>query len=88
MIVRNMTVNHLNTIIYNILQNVTKTEHVTKRINNILSYLDSERRTKPKLIITHIFPNSYLNNLEILQEFDIIDKVNGVPCSYNYRIPK
>ena len=80
MIVMEMTVNHLNTIISEILRKVSKTEHVTKRINNILSYLDSEKRTKPKLIITHIFPNSYLNNLEILQEFDIIDKVNGKSC--------
>jgi len=81
MIVMELTINLLKKIISKILNGLTKTDHVTKRINNILSYLDTEKRTKPKLIITHIFPNSYLNNLEILEEFDILEKVNGINCN-------
>ena len=60
---------------------VSKIEQVSKRINNILSYLDSEKRTKPRLLITHIFPNSYLSNLEMLEEYDVIDIVNGSKCN-------
>ena len=81
LIVMEMTLNHLNKIINSILSRITKIKHVSKRINNILSYLDTEKRTKPRLIITHIFPNSYLANLEMLEEFDIIDKVNGSKCN-------
>ena len=63
MIVTELTVNHLQTIISKLLHKLSKTQQVTKKINNILSYLDTENRTKPKLIVTHVFPNSYLNNL-------------------------
>jgi S1-C subfamily serine protease len=81
MVISELTVNHLQTIISKLLFTLTKTEHVTKKINNILSYLDTEKRTKSKLIVTHVFPNSYLNNLEIMEDYDIIEKVNGIKCS-------
>ena len=81
MVISELTVNHLQTIISKLLFKLTKTEHVTKKINNILSYLDTEKRTKSKLIVTHVFPNSYLNNLEIMEDYDIIEKVNGIKCS-------
>ena len=63
------------------MRKLTKIQHVSKRINNILSYLDTEKRTKTRLIVTHIFPNSYLSNLEMLDDFDIIDKINGSKCN-------
>ena len=63
------------------MRKLTKIQHVSKRINNILSYLDTEKRTKTRLIVTHIFPNSYLSNLEMLDDFDIIDKINGNKCN-------
>ena len=81
MIVMEMTVNHLQYIVGRLLGRLTKPQSINKKINNILSYLDTEKRTKPKLLVTHIFPNSYLNNLEILEEFDVLDKVNGRKCS-------
>ena len=80
-IVMEMTLNHLNFIVNKILRNISKIQQVSKRVNNILSYLDTEKRTKPRLLITHIFPNSYLSNLEMLEEYDIVDKINGNKCS-------
>lgn len=80
-IIAELTLNHLNVIINKILSKLSKIQHVSKRINNILSYLDTEKRTQTKLIVTHIFPNSYLSNLEMLDEFDIIDKINGSKCN-------
>ena len=68
-------------IINKILSKLSKIQHVSKRINNILSYLDTEKRTQTKLIVTHVFPNSYLSNLEMLEDFDIIDKINGSKCN-------
>ena len=53
---------------------------VGKRQNNILSYLDYEKKKNSRIIITHVFPNSILANLRIIHEFDIIDKINGVKC--------
>ena len=44
-------------------------KNVGKRQNNILSYLDYEKKKEPKLIITHVFPNSILANLKIIKEF-------------------
>ena len=79
MIVMEMTVNHLQYIVGR-LGRLTKPQSINKKVNNILSYLDTEKRTKPKLLVTHIFPISYLNNLEILEEFDVLDKVNGRKC--------
>ncbi len=80
-IVMEMTLNHLNFIVNKLLRHISKIEQVSKRVNNILSYLDTERRTKSKLLITHIFPNSYLSNLEMLEEYDVIDIVNGKKCN-------
>ena len=81
MIIMELTVNHLQYIVSRLLHKLSKTDHVTKKVNNILSYLDTEKRTKPRLIVTHVFPNSYLNNLEMLEDYDILDKVNGKKCS-------
>ena len=81
MIIMEMTVNHLQYIVNKLLGRLSKTQSITKKINNILSYLDTEKRTKPKLLVTHVFPNSYLNNLEMLEDYDVIDKVNNIKCS-------
>ena len=56
-------------------------KNVGKRQNNILSYLDYEKKKESRLIITHVFPNSILANLRIIKEFDIIDKINGHKCN-------
>ena len=81
MIVMEMTVNHLKTIVSKLLGSISQVKDVTSKINNILTYLDSEKRTEAKLIVTHVFPNSYLHNLEILEEYDTIERVNGELCN-------
>lgn len=79
-IVTQLTMNTLKKIINAILSKISNKNSVSKRINNILSFLDSEKRTENRLIITHIFPNSYLDNLDMLSSYDIIESVNGKKC--------
>ena len=80
LIVMELTDNHLELISNNIISDLSDKGNISKRISNFLSYKDYEKRNEKRLLITHIFPNSYLNNLKILHEYDIIDKVNGKRC--------
>jgi len=77
-IVMEMTDNHLEKIMDTI--NLSNSKKITARINNIMKYLDKENKTEKRLLITHVFPNSKLSNLEILTDFDIISEVNGKKC--------
>mgnify|MGYP000999466140 CR=1 FL=1 len=60
------------------LENIKKNN---RNYNNLLSYFNSEKKTKNKLIITHVFPNSLLNNLSIIKDYNIIDKINNIKVS-------
>ena len=77
-IVMELTENHLDKIINKL--NLSDASKITNRINNIMKYLNNENKTEKKLIITHVFPNSTLANLEVLEEYDIIEEVNGKKC--------
>lgn len=48
---------------------------------NYVSYLQLSKKNKKYLIITHIFPNSYISNINILNIGDIIIKVNDIEIS-------
>ena len=65
-----LTDNHLDKIMKSL--HLGDTSKINVRINNILKYLDNENKTEKKLIITHVFPNSNISNLEVIKEFDII----------------
>lgn len=77
LIVMELTDNHLEYISDKIINDLSDKGNINKRLNNFLSYMDYENRNEKRLLITHVFPNSYLNNLKILKEYDIIDLVNG-----------
>jgi serine protease Do len=77
-IVMEMTNNHLDKIMRSL--NLSDSSNINVRINNIIKYLDNENKTEKKLIITHVFPNSNISNLEVIREFDIIEEVNGKKC--------
>ena len=77
-IVMELTENHLDKIINKL--HLDDPSKITNRINNFMKYLDNENKTEKKLIITHVFPNSTLSNLEVLNEYDIIEEVNGKKC--------
>ena len=78
-IVMEMTQNHLDKIMHNL--NLHDSSKITMRINNIMKYLDNENKVDNKLLITHVFPNSTLSNLEVINEFDIIEEINGKKCN-------
>ena len=80
-IVMELTNNHIEIIGNQIFHNIHKSSSISKRYNNFLSYLDKNNKDRTKLVITHIFPNSYLKNLKILFEFDIIKNINKTPCN-------
>ena len=79
-IVMELTDNHLDYISNKIINDLYDKGNINKRFSNFLSYMDYEKRSEKKLLITHVFPNSYLNNLKILHEYDIIKTVNGKKC--------
>ena len=78
MIVMELTDNHLDIITEDLFENFDSATNINKRFNNLISYLDIDKKLSKKLIITHIFSNSYLQNQKILHEFDIIKSVNGI----------
>ena len=80
-IVMELTNNHIDIISDNILSIVSSSNSISQRLNNFLSYLDKDNKGETRLLITHIFPNSYLKNLKILHEYEIIDTVNNVKCN-------
>jgi S1-C subfamily serine protease len=47
----------------------------------LLRHYDSDKRTSPKIIISYIFPNTEVSNLNILDEGDFIKKVNNIEVS-------
>ena len=83
MIIMELTNNHLDVITEELFEDFNGTSSLNKRINNLLLYLDSTKKIDKKLIITHVFANSYLQNQKTLFEFDIISKVNGKKNNYN-----
>lgn len=80
MIVMELTQNHMN-YLKNLLGLVFKIGDAKDSVLNVFKYFEMDNRDKSRLIITHIFPNSYLSNYELLDNFDIISKVNGTLCN-------
>lgn len=78
MIIMELTNNHLDVITEEIFEDFDGHSSINNRINNLLTYLDVDKKKSKKLIITHIYANSYLQNQKILHEFDIIENVNGI----------
>ena len=79
MIVMELTQNHIK-YIKKIIGEVFKVGDVKDNIVSVFKYFDTENLDKPRLIITHIFSNSYLSNFELLNTFDIISEVNDDKC--------
>ena len=44
---------------------------------NLLKYYNSDERTKSKIIVSYIYPNTTVSNLNILTEGDLIHKINN-----------
>ena len=78
MIIMELTNNHLELISYHIFSHINSDNNLSKRYNNFLSYLDNSNKGDKKLIITHIFPNSYIKNFKIIQEYDVIKSINNI----------
>lgn len=49
--------------------------------NNMNRYKDIKYKQDEVLVITHVFPGSYINKLNVLSKGDIIEKVNDLPVS-------
>lgn len=79
MIVMELTKNHID-FLKKVIGEVFKVGDVKDSVLTTFKYFETENRDKSRLIITHIFPNSYLSNFELLNTFEIISKVNDVDC--------
>jgi len=73
-IVSELNENLLTSSIKNMIENK---KEIDETYLNILSIINNKNREEKKLIITHIFPNTELKNLEVLKIYDIITKVNN-----------
>lgn len=76
MIFMEMTDNHLALIMDNLERDFSNNNQMSKIYTNLLQYLSPENKRESKVIITHIFPNSYVKNFSIIDDFDIIDTIN------------
>jgi S1-C subfamily serine protease len=79
MTVMELTQNHI-VYLKKIVGEVFKVGDVKDSILTIFKYFETENRDKSRLVITHIFPNSYLSNYELLNTFELISKVNDEDC--------
>ena len=77
MIFMELTNNHLEIIMNNIEKDFSNSNQLNKIYTNLLQYLSPENRRESKVIITHIFPNSYVKNFDIIDDFDILETVNN-----------
>lgn len=80
MIVMELTDNHLEIIMEEIEDDFSNHKILRRRYSNLIKYMNLENKKTPRLLITHIFPNSYLKNFEILSQYDIIETINGRKC--------
>ena len=76
MIFMEMTDNHLSVIMDGLERDFSGNNQMSKIYTNLLQYLSPDNKRESKVIITHIFPNSYVKNFDIIDDFDIIDTVN------------
>jgi len=75
-----LTQNHIDYLKLIVAQ-VFKVGSIKDSVLSIFKYFDIENCDKSRLVVTDIFPNSYLNNYELLNKFDIISKVNNRECN-------
>lgn len=78
MIIMELTENHLEIISDELYSHIHSNSTISRRYNNFLSYLDDSNKGDTKLIITHIFPNSFIKNFKIIYEYDIIKTINNI----------
>ena len=80
MIVMELSFNHLEYLVNYLERNIKKVA-ITPRNNIILKYLLLENREKPRLILTKVLNNSYIDRFGIIRDFEIITHANGIPVS-------
>lgn len=71
-------------VLMNLTENLMEWIYLGKETHNvkyIMKYKDIENRDKEKIVITEIFPNSLIDNINVFKKYDIIDKVNNKKIS-------
>ena len=67
LILMNLSMNHLKEI-----------ETLGEKIDK---YKKLENQIKPKILVSYVFPGSYMNSLKVIAKGDIIKEINGVKVS-------
>jgi S1-C subfamily serine protease len=81
-IVMELTNNHIVQILQNFditkIININNPNNNSNNVtyNNLLKFIENKNKIESRLIITHIFSNSYISNLNIINSFDIIHTIN------------
>lgn len=77
MIFMELTNNHLEVILDNIDTDLSKHSEINKKYTNLLQYLSPENKRESRVLITHIFPNSYVKNFDIIYDYDVVRTINN-----------
>jgi serine protease Do len=64
LILMNLSMNHLN--------------EIETLGDNIDKFKKLENQIKPKILVSHVFPGSYMNSLKVISGGDIIKEINGI----------
>jgi serine protease Do len=76
MIFMELSDNHLEIILDDLESDFSRNKKLNRKFTNLMQYLSPENKRKSRVIITHIFPNSYVKNFDIISDYDILDTVN------------
>lgn len=77
MIFMEMTDNHLEIIMDYLERDFSQNNSLSQKFTNLMKYISPENKRESRVFITHIFPNSYVKNFEIIDDYDVIDTING-----------
>ena len=75
-----LTDNHLDFLLAYI-ERTIKTSNIGFSNNNVLKYLLKKNKEKPRLIVTKVLQNSFIDRYDVLSDYEIITKINGIPVS-------
>ena len=77
MIVSELNYNNLSELIKNLTKIINNNLIIYNRIVKVISYFKFNKSNEKGIVVTHLFPNSIINNKNIIKVGDIISKINN-----------
>lgn len=80
LVVMELTTNHLEFLL-NYIEKTIKKNGISFPNNNSLKYLFKKNKEEPRLILTKVLQNSFIDRYDVLSDFEIITRINNTPVS-------